>query len=159
MKSDGFPILLPSQKIDRQALIARQDQPSDLFLGTAVGSAASEDYLQAHYESAVATIWCELLKLECDVAHDTEFLWLGGTSIMEAEMAVKIKDTIDSSFSHIQLQELPAISIRAIADSLLRKHKAAQHALGKDPMTHALIKPLTRSMPSFRGVIFFLPAL
>lgn len=152
-KCDELPLLLPSQKINRQALIALEDKASTLFFSEEqVGEQGSPDAFQ----NILVQIWCELLKCS-SVNPDTEFLWLGGTSILEAEMVVAIKERIDTSFSHLDLQELPCITVRSIVDKLINKH-AQQSAIQLEPMNQAFIKPLKKAAPS-QGTLFFLPAL
>lgn len=152
---DELPILLPSQKIDRQQLIKRNDHP-DSFLFSDEETPVEETKIiptidGVDYQQAVKKIWGELFGRD-NLPLDIEFAFLGGDSLMSLDMVRKINEKIDSKYSYLTLLGLKKITITSVAESIIegKAHSSEQ----------AFIQPLTRiDDGEHKDNIFFLPAL
>lgn len=142
---DSFPHLSPSNKIDRRALIARADQPEELFFKDTKEQGLVQDALLLHLQR----IWVSVLGLE-RFNNEQEFIFSGGDSLKLNQLYLAIKHEINSEFLYQELIHLPTITLREIHKALI--FRTAMSA------TQALIKPLSMTI-SGRSNYFFLPPL
>ncbi len=103
---NAFP-LTPNGKIDRNALPAPGETRPEL----AVEFVPAANDL----EKKVAAIWQEVLQLERVGVHDN-FFDLGGHSLLMVQVFGKLRSTLDSSLSMVELFRFP--TVRAMAESL-----------------------------------------
>lgn len=146
-----LPRLLPSQKVDKQALIRRQDDSEEFFFKKEITAHESSFFTEKtlEYQQLLSAIWCELFKVKAVDLHQ-EFLLLGGDSIMAMELSTHIKKRISASFSYKDLMQLSVISIYEIANFLVGQKKNREEA----PFARPLIP-----IDSNKSNIFFLPPL
>jgi amino acid adenylation domain-containing protein len=78
--------LTPNGKVDRRALASVSSQPSQTHDAS---SAAPVNEL----ESAISTIWCEVLGLQ-QVSRNADFFDLGGQSLLASRMAARIRSRL-----------------------------------------------------------------
>ena len=142
VRMDALPQLHPSDKIDRQALIARKDNVTDFFLQE--GDVA----IRSHHHT-VKNIWKTVLRQE-SISEDVELMFLGGNSIDLAHMVQLIQTQIDPAYTYSTISKLETITIHTVTISLTKER----------PLTYdsALIYPLVKTLEQ-KSNIFFLPAL
>ena len=152
LSKEAFPVLIQletlphmssSQKVDQQALIAREDLPREFLLN------GSESQSSSPMAEAIEKLWGELFNLE-HIDPFLEFIYLGGDSIKAVALADKIRETLDPTFDYISLLRLPSVTINSIAHYLTDKKILCTQ--------QALIKPLNRPNGSKKN-LFFLPTI
>jgi acyl-coenzyme A synthetase/AMP-(fatty) acid ligase/acyl carrier protein len=102
---DSIP-MTPNGKVDRRALPAPQGiaQTSSTFVSPRAG-----------VESAVADIWCEVLRVE-RVGADDNFFDLGGHSLLVVQLQSKLRERFQRDLSLMELFRRPTVG--AIAEYL-----------------------------------------
>jgi thioesterase domain-containing protein/acyl-coenzyme A synthetase/AMP-(fatty) acid ligase len=140
-----FPRLIPSEKIDSRALIARVDHSDEFFFNDFVATPVIKD--EKH--SILSSLWCKILGLS-NSNDEQEFMFLGGDSLKLRELLDGIQTKIDTSYTLQNLINLPSITFANIYNSLAVKQQENQNL--------ALIKPLFQ--PNSSNInYFFLPPL
>lgn len=145
---DALPRMQPSAKINRQALISRED---DLDAWLSDLSPACAKPIDSTIED-VRGIWKNLFRRHT-IPDDMEFLFLGGTSLTATEMVRQIQVTLDPNYSYQRLLQLQTITVQNIAQSLHHSNPCFEEE-------KALIQPLLNDKkPKKATPLFFLPAL
>jgi thioesterase domain-containing protein/acyl-CoA synthetase (AMP-forming)/AMP-acid ligase II len=140
-----FPILIPSDKIDRQALINREKVDSELFFNQVDPNIASADDLMQRLH----LLWERVLGVKPN-NNQQEFVFAGGDSFLLTVLCKAIQQEIMPSFNFRKMIQLPAINLHHI-------HKALIEG-GENRPVMALIKQLTTIRPELINY-FFLPPL
>ena len=113
---DELP-LTPNGKVDRKALPAPdQDRPE---LGNVYQAPRTP------VEEALASIWCELLKVDKVGIHDN-FFELGGHSLLATQAVSRMRDALRKTIPLRNLFEAPTVSALAL---LIEKSNESQEAV------------------------------
>jgi acyl-CoA synthetase (AMP-forming)/AMP-acid ligase II len=121
-----FPLLVPSQKIDKQTLIKRQDDPESLYFKLNHNAVIEPvNPLLHEYQQQLTALWSSLFNLDT-VDPDQDFMLLGGDSLLATELTMQIQSTICTSFRYRDLLMLPIVTIKTISEHLLAEAKQDQ---------------------------------
>lgn len=141
-----LPRMIGSDKINRQALIAREEDDIDeWFKGLDFPSLEKSSLAYEH----VKKIWQQVLGRRL-IPLDIDFLFLGGDSIKAIEMVHLIQKQIKPSYQYSDLLSLNEITLKKVVESL-----SVRRTMDKNS---ALITLLHASKTSVDN-LFFLPAL
>ncbi len=118
--------LTPNGKVDRKALRA-------LELSRVAPSDAPMASAETELENRIAQVWGEVLKLE-QVSVTRNFFDLGGHSLLLAEAHAKLRETVDSELSIIEMFQFP--TVRALASHL--EDRSASTATNREQRSRSL---------------------
>jgi hypothetical protein len=145
-----LPVLTVSQKIDKQALIARVDTPDEYLLSTTCLSANAIDRLDDPIIAKLRSFW-ETLLCHNNFDNHTDFEFLGGASNDRARLVEMIKREINPKFTMLDLLRLNQKSIGSLYE-FLTKNKEIEKG---QPM--AIISPLVDVIDPKKNNLYILP--
>ncbi|MGQ3891666.1 AMP-binding protein [Legionella sp. CNM-4043-24] len=145
IKIPSLPVLVPSDKIDRQALIRRVDADSELFFNEAAFDHTGADPMMRRLQA----IWERVLGVK-PLNNRQEFIFSGGDSFSLMTLCNTIQQEISPGFSYRKLLMLPAVNLHNIHQALFSDEDGRTAS--------ALYKELTEIEDGLPNC-FFLPPL